>query len=91
MKEQRTRNNHDISHSLEERYLLLNCINLDPGAKEGTSWSRRPGTGPHIYEALIVTQLTLDELRNVRLFNEGKMVKLQTPSQCVHESSFQVG
>lgn len=34
MKEQCTRNNHDILHALEERYLLLCCSNLDPRAKE---------------------------------------------------------
>ena len=65
----------NISHALEERYLLLSCRNLVPGAKEGTSWSRSPEAVPHIHENWIShADHTPGELGNVRLLSEEKTV-----------------
>lgn len=71
IKDQCTRNNHDISPALKERFLLINCSKLDSGAKEWPSGSKNRETGPHVYENLLSN--TLNELRNVRLLSEGKM------------------
>lgn len=52
-------------------------------------WPQSLETGPHIHESLVCDiHSTLDEVRNVRLSNEGKMLKLQPPSQSVPKSSF---
>lgn len=74
IKDQCTRNNHDILPALKERFLLTNCSKLDSGAKEWPSGSKNPETGPHVYENLLCnTSNTLNELRNVRFLSEGKM------------------
>lgn len=59
MKEQSTRNNHDISHALEEQHLLLNCSSLDPRAKE---WNVSQGSQKQALtyiKILFVTSITL--------------------------------
>lgn len=81
----------NILHALEERYLLLSCRNLLPGAKEGASWSRSPEAVPHIYENRIShADHTPGELENVRLLSERKMVWLLSASQSVAKNSLQV-
>lgn len=54
-------------------------------------WPPSLETGPYKYENVVYAiNSTLDELRNARLFNEEKILKLHPPSQSVPKSSFWV-
>lgn len=58
-----------------KRYLLLNCSKLEPRTEEWTSWSVSSETDPPHRKFVCDTDNTLDELRNIRLFNEGVNIK----------------
>lgn len=74
MKEQCTRNNHDILHALEERYLLLSCSNLDPRAKE---WNVGQGA-----QKQALTYMKIWFVTSITLYMSWEMLGFSMKEKC---------